>query len=506
MKLKMLSVGAAVCGLGVAAGSAQTVVKDLENGAGPKTLPVSVTVSDRLRTNAVDFYTDAPYTYEYPYVEQLLRVSVAQRIKKIDWQLEMSENNVFDVPTTSVDAVGARGQLFLGGTYYAANGNVNTLPVAANFKTGWVRYHGKGPDTTLRLGRFEFFDGAETLQKDSTQLWLQTNRISQRLIGNFGFSNGQRSFDGVDGHYGKGSWDVTAMAGRATQGVFNMNSNPELNVDLQYLAYSKHSFKDHLMVRLFAIDYHDGRTGLTKTDNRAAAVRATDHKNIRLGTYGADVVATVPAGPGLLDFVFWGALQNGNWGVQNQHAGAVAIEGGYRFVKTATKPWVRGGMWRASGDTNATDDQHNTFNTLLPTPRVYARFPYYDAVNSSDQFIQVIDNPSKKLELRTDLHFLQLTSATDLWYQGGGAYDNKVFGYVGRTAAGHSSFASVYDISSDYALTPSLALNCYFAHSFGKSVIAADFPQGHAATYGYLELVYKFGIKQKAAPVKVAAK
>ena len=40
-------------------------------------------------------------------------------------------------------------------------------------------------------------------------------------------------------HYGAGTWDLTAMAGRADQGVFNMNGNPELNVDLQYLAFTQ---------------------------------------------------------------------------------------------------------------------------------------------------------------------------------------------------------------------------------------------------------------------------
>ncbi|WP_254064311.1 alginate export family protein [Granulicella sp. S156] len=457
--------------------------------------PVSITVLDRTRTDANQWYADPPYTTTYPYVEQLLRIGVAQKIKQFDWQLEMSQNTVFDVPTTSVSTVTAQGQLGLGGTYYAANSN--TTPAAASFRQGFLRYHWNGPDKTLRLGRFEFFDGQETQPKDETLAWLQTNRIAQRLIGNFGFSNAQRSFDGLDSHYGQGSWDVTAMAGRVTQGVFNMNANPELNVDLQYLAYSKYDFGQHFLWRVFAIDYHDGRTGVAKTDNRALAVRQADHKNIRLGTYGADFLTTIPAGPGSIDVVFWGALQNGNWGALNQHAGAADVETGYRFTKVTSKPWLRGGFFRGSGDSNATDNQHNTFFQILPTPRIYARFPFYDLMNSRDEFIQVVDNPAKKLEIRSDMHFLQLTSNADLWYQGGGAYDNKVFGYTGRPAGGHSSFASVYDISSDYQMTHELALNLYYAHSFGKQVVKTDYPAGASANYGYLELVYRWGVKQR---------
>jgi len=37
------------------------------------------------------------------------------------------------------------------------------------------------------------------------------------------------------------------MAGRADQGVFNMNGNPELNVDLQYLALTHSQFQQHVL-------------------------------------------------------------------------------------------------------------------------------------------------------------------------------------------------------------------------------------------------------------------
>jgi hypothetical protein len=460
----------------------------------------SLNLYDRTRTDVYDWYADPPYTTTYPFVEQLLRISIAQRLKHIDWLAELGSNDILDVPTTSIAPATAQGNLGLGGNYYAAS--PNPYPAAAALRQGYIRFHGTAPDTNLRVGRFEFFDGAETTPKDPTLLWLQTNRVAQRLIGNFGFTVGQRSFDGIDAHYGKRSWDLTAMAGRAVQGVFNMNANPELNVDLQYLAFTKSDFRNHFLWRVFAIDYHDGRTGLTKTDNRPLPVRQADHKNIRVGTYGADFLTTLPAGPGVFDLVFWGVVQNGNWGLLSQHSGAVATEAGYRFNAIATRPWLRGGFFRSTGDTNNTDTVHNTFFQVLPTARAYARFPFYDLMDSTDNFAQVVDSPLKHLEIRSDLHFLKLTSSKDLWYQGGGAYDTKSFGFAGRPAGGHNSFATVADISSDYQVTPAFALNLYYAHSYGKSVVAADYPAGHSANFGYLELVYKWGIKQNPSPAK----
>src|SRR6266702_2004838 len=346
-------------------------------------LPVSISVFDRSRVDASQWYAATPTPETYGYAESLVRLGVAQKIKKWDWQLELAAPAELDLPVDAVSPVTAQGQLGLGGTYYASNSS-NSNPAAAFLKQGFVRYHFAG-DKTLRLGRFEFIDGQETQPKDTGIAWLQANRVAHRLIGNFGFSNAQRSFDGVDAHFGSGSYDLTAMAARADQGVFNMNGNPELNVDVQYLAFTKIAMKDHLLLRAFGMDYHDGRTGITKTDNRAVAVRAADHKNIRIGSYGGDAVATVPLGPGRADMLFWGALQSGQWGALNHRAGAVAVEGGYQFTRLNTTPWIRGGWFRSTGDANPTDGEHNSFFQVLPTPRIYAQFPFYDFMNNTDR-------------------------------------------------------------------------------------------------------------------------
>ncbi len=389
--------------------------------------------------------------------------------------MELAQPAVLGLPQDAVSPVTAQGQLGLGGTYYASNGN-NADPAAAFLKQAFLRYNFDGEDKNLRVGRFEFSGGEETLPKNAPIHWLQDNRIQQRLVGNFGFSNAQRSFDGIDGHYGAGTWDLTAMAGRADQGVFNMNGNPELNVDLQYLAFTKSQWNGHVLWRAFGIGYHDGRTGITKTDNRPLAVRQADHKNIRLGTYGGNLIAAFPAGPGNFDFLFWGAIQNGSWGQLSHDAEAVAVEGGYQWAKVVSSPWLRAGAFLGTGDNNPLDNQHHTFFQILPTPRVYARFPFYNLMNSKDEFVQAMDNPVKRLVVRGDVHWLQLAASQDLWYQGGGAFDNKVFGYTGRPANGYSSFATVADISADWQVAKPVGVNFYYAHASGGSVISAIYP------------------------------
>lgn len=452
---------------------------------------LNMTVIDRTRVDSWQWFAAPPANNSYGYVESLVRIGLAQRLHRWDWQLEVAQPSILDAPDNAVSSNAAAGQLGLGASYYAGNGS-NSYPAAAFLKQGFARFDGE--ETHVRLGRFEFIEGEETHPHDATIFWLQNNRIANRLIGNFGFSNAQRSFDGLDLHSQFGSWNITGFAARADQGVFNMNGNPELNVDVQYLALTHSAAKGHVLGRVFALGYHDGRTGLTKTDNRALAMRSADHANIRIGTYGGDVLASVPAGHGQFDFLFWEAAQNGAWGVQSHRAGAAALEGGYQLSGVSTKPWLRGGWFRSTGDNNSSDGTHKTFFQVLPTPRVYARLPFYNLMNSTDTFVQIMDKPAKRLALRSDLHWLRLTSAHDLWYLGGGAFDNKVFGYVGRPSNGSSSLASVADISADWITTKNVDLNFYYAYAQGKTVVGAIYPSDRNMQYGYVELNYHWSL------------
>lgn len=182
-------------------------------------------VYERARGDAWQWYAAPPNAATYGYGESLLRFGIAQKIAHWDWMLELAQATILDAPSNAISPNAAQGQLGLGGSYYAANGN-NLYPAALFLKQAFARYHFSGTHKDARLGRFEFFGGQETQPQNPTLAWLQANRVAQRLVGNFGFSNAQRSFDGIDGHYGMGTWDLTAMAGRVDQGVFNMNGAP----------------------------------------------------------------------------------------------------------------------------------------------------------------------------------------------------------------------------------------------------------------------------------------
>ena len=131
--------------------------------------------------------------------------------------------------------------------------------------------------------------------------------------------------------------------------------------------------------------------------------------------------------------------------------------------------------------------------TVLPTPWIYAHFPFYNLMNNKDGFVQVIDRPTKRIDVRADIHWLQLASRQDIWYMSGGAFDNNVFGYVGRPSNGHSSLATVVDFTSSWQASSNLTVSLSYAHASGKSTVASIYPAGRNAEFGLAELVYRWG-------------
>jgi hypothetical protein len=169
------------------------------------------------------------------------------------------------------------------------------------------------------------------------------------------------------------------------------------------------------------------------------------------------------------------------------------IEGGWQpKVLPKLRPWLSGGFSRASGDGDAADNKHNTFFQILPTPRPYARFPFYDMLNNNDIFGMLTLRPHKAVALRSEFHALQLSNRNDLWYSGGGAFQPWTFGYSGRNTSGARSLANQWDMSADWNVNAHFNLNAYLGYADGKAAMQAIYPKGPSGKFGYLEMMFKF--------------
>jgi hypothetical protein len=454
--------------------------------------PLEISVNWRVRVEGWDWFEDSSGNNSYAFPHSLLRVAIGQESEDFDWQVEAAQDAILMLPRDAVVAA-PQGQLGLGGTYYAANGNgrnnANTFIKQVYFQANHL---GQGK---LKLGRFEYLDGTEVKPKDATLAALVQTRIAQRLIGNFGWSAVGRSYDGGQFSCNFGRSNLTLLGARTTRGVYQIDGMGELDVNLYYGAFTVPVEAGHGAgeLRLFGVGYIDHRTTVLKTDNRAQAVRAADHGEIQIGTYGADYLHVFnTAEAGKFDLLLWGAFQTGAWGRLTQRAGAFVGEFGWQPPAKTLKPWLSAGYSYGSGDGNSKDSVHGTFFQVLPTPRPYARFPFYDMENNEDFYGSLNVRPHSKLSLRSELHALRLAKASDLWYLGGGAFQPRTFGYTGRPSGGNRSLANVWDLSADYQATRAFAVGLYYGHAWGKAVIASIYPKDRDGQLAYVETNLRF--------------
>jgi hypothetical protein len=455
---------------------------------------VTLTGSLRSRLYVWDWFQAATGDNQYEYSGNYLRLNFAEKLAAWDWDAEFSVPFLLGLPTGATDPA-PQGGLGFGSNYYTANHNSrNTAMIFPRQLFARFRELGGVTGQTLLIGRYTFLDGSEMAPQNSTLATLKRDRVSARLLGDFGFTDVGRSFDGVHYSYSKASDDFTFVAGIPTRGVFQTDGWGWNRVGFGYAAYTHEWGKGRHSAdtRFFALEYDDWRH-ILKTDNRPTAVRLTDTENIRINTFGGHSLHAFATGAGTLDALAWGAAQTGRWGVQKQRSYALDFEGGFQpAILPRLKPWLRGGFTMGSGDKNPNDNTHGTFFQVLPTPRLYARFPFFNMMNTQDRFGSLIQRPHSKITVSSEFHALRLSSPTDLWYSGGGVFQPWTFGYTGRSTSGRRSLANLYDTSVEYRATRRITLTAYMGYAQGLAAMKEIYPLGKNGQLGYLEFLYRF--------------
>ena len=459
---------------------------------------VSVTGTLRLRVYGWNWFEPASGDNAYAYSGNILRLNFAEKRKGWDWDAELAAPFLLGLPDNA-NAPPPQGALGLGSNYYSANGNSQYSGMVFA-KQLYVRFKGLGASeaNALQIGRFEFNDGSELIPKNTTLATLKRDRVSQRLIGTFGWSDVGRSFDGLHYSYSKPGSDFTFVAALPTRGVFQTDGWGWNRAAFGYSAFTHDwGHGNHAAdTRVFMLDYDDWRH-ILKTDNRPLAVRRGDTGNIRIETFGAHSLHAFTTSAGTIDALAWGAVQTGRWGTQTQLAYALDFEGGIQpkvgWKPVADlKPWLRGGFTIGSGDGNPNDTRHGTFFQVLPTPRPYARFPFFNMMNTEDRFGALILRPNAKITVSSEFHALRLSNVNDLWYSGGGVFQPWTFGYIGRATSGRRSLGNLYDTSVEYRATRHMTFTGYLGFTQGLASMTQIYPKGKDGEFGYLEALLKF--------------
>jgi Alginate export len=411
--------------------------------------------SVRSRVEVWDWFDES-----YAFSGTQARLSAGQTLRRVDWLFELEAPILLGLPSQAKSVMGSN---------YAAANDRHTNAAMVFVKQGFVRY--KDGKHSLRLGRFEFSDGAEVAPADATLAWLKRERIAQRLIGPFGWSHVGRSFDGMQYVWAGKNTNVTMLGARPTRGAFQVDGWGELNIALGYGAVTRQ--RTNAEWRLFGAYYDDWRN---------------DRQRIKIGSAGGHYLQK----SGQFDGMLWGVVQTGRWGALTHRAYAAAVEGGWQpKVLPKLRPWLRAGYSRSSGDSNPNDGTHETFHQLLPTPRPFARTPFFNMMNNEDFMAMAIVRPHRAVTIRGEAHKLQLSESNDLWYTGGGAFQPWTFGFASKPSGGKRDLAALYDVSVDWVVNPHWSVSAYLGHVRGGGVVRANYPATRGG-FGYLEATYKF--------------
>ena len=441
----------------------------------------------RVRAEAWDWF-DGGDEGRYGFGAAHLRLGAARDVQRYGWRVEFASPVLFGLPTDAIRPAPA-GQLGLGGAYHEANDNArNTVGLFAKQLFFRVGAAPSATGHTLRAGRFEFNDATEWMPRDPTLARVRSTRLSHRVIGTFGFTHGQRSFDGAQYTHTTVTQGITVAAFRPTVGVFSVDGARALDVDVVYASVNRTvgSAAAPADVRAFVLQYED-RRGTVPMDSRPLAARTNAPRGVGVTSVGGHWTQRLGDADRPFDLMVWGIRQFGHWGGLTHAAGALAVEAGWRDVTHARRPALRLGIVRSSGDDDPTDGRHTTFFQVLPTPRTYALFPFHNLQNIEEEFVSGEFSPIPRLTLRASAHLLRLREGADLWMLGGGAIDPRGFGYAGRPTGGETDLGQALNLSAAWQPSPRLQFELFVAHATGGAVTAASYGGVHSGRVLLLE-------------------
>ena len=453
---------------------------------------LSVSASLRARGEFWDWFKGTSGDSSYAYAATVAKLGLKWQQDLFDLHLEAQNTALMGLPDDA-SAPAPQGAFGLGPVYLSHNRRQSDASVFLKQAHLTLKQLGV-PGLSLRGGRHSIAEGAEVLSKDPTIDWVKKMRISQRLLGPFGWSHVGRSYDGFTLSWTKDAYNFTLHGSHPTQAGFDLAGNKTIDdIDILYAGFNltRPEFAKTTDARLFYIYYADGRN-LRPTDNRPAAVR--NRRHLAINTGGGHLIHVVPTGAGPIDLMGWGVVQGGDWGSQDHNGWAFAAEAGWQPSGLPWKPWFRIGYNLSSGDDDPNDGDHDTFFQMLPTARVYSFSTFYNLMNNEDIFFQLILRPLEGLVWRTDFHYIRVSEKNDLWYQGAGATleDRQAgFGFVGRPTFGKRDLFQIIETSLSYNLNKHINVNVFFAHVFGDSIVDQIYPDD-SANFGYIETTLKF--------------
>lgn len=371
---------------------------------------------------------------------------------------------------------------------------------------GPPRHKGFGPEQdTLDLHQAYLFLGNHKEFPLSLKVGRQElSYADERFIGSFIWNNLNRVFDAAKLRW-QNAWFAadlfTGMPVVPVDGTFNHANDYE---HFSGLYATSAQVPHHGLDVFFLARNVDAQSTKAVTNPQAPLPSARD-----IYTLGA-CLRSKPGDLGAWDYFINAAYQFGDFrdarpGAPSQRldheAYALILNGGYTFSEAPGKPRLALEYALGSGDSNPTDERHETFDQLYPTAHKFYGYADYASLQNVHDLRPILQiKPTPRLSVALEGHAFWLVETADNFYQVGGAPRGGV-GTTPGTGFGinpaYDSFLGTeIDLIAGYALTRFASLEAGYSHFFPGSYIESSLANpafgSREVDFGYLQLLVRF--------------
>ena len=319
----------------------------------------------------------------------------------------------------------------------------------------------------LRQGFVELGDAKKGISaKIGRQMMLYGD---ERLVGPLEWANQGRTFDAVKLRYASGKWWVEAFTSsvvKFTDDEFNesdwFDDDATRDQTFSGIYFSTSAIgKQTTDLYLFHLDeeYAAGETSF-----------------VTLGTR----MKSTPGAFNGWDYDTEMAYQMGDAKGKDLEAFAGHWGAGYTFAAHPWKPRVGIEYNYATGDSNPTDGDVETFQNLFPTNhKFYGYMDVFAWQNLHNAAVSLSAMPSKKLKAQLDYHMFWIADTSDGWYRANGTTLVRPINSMADSYAG-----SEVDLTFIYKHSKNLTLQAGYSHFFAGDYLNAT-GASDDADFGY---------------------